>query len=452
MKSLTTPLAGGAFAILVGAASAAAQQRIAVVDLPAATSVTSETIGSVIGIRQLPDGRVLVDDGDRRQLRLFDNALAASSVVLDSSSGTTNSYGRRPSPLVAYLADSTLFPDYAARALLVIDPDGRVARTLALPNPNDVGLVTRSASADSRGRLLYLGNRHSAPGEKPGEKRLDDSLPILRADLDSRRTDTIAKVARPLAKAAIISPDGRSTVTVYLLDPLRTIDEWTMLSDGSIAVVRGHDYHIDWWRPDGAHSSGSKLPFDWKRIDDANKQRIVDSAQAKLDKSLVDGTFMDNIGDIESIDVIRRSGNAPMTPPSGAGSGGRGGGGGDGRGGGAGGGLNLGFQGFVPAPREVIPLDQIADYYPAIRSGAVTSDLDGNLWILPTTSTQSQKGELVYDVVNGKGELFERVRLPVGRLLVGFAKGGVIYMVAGDRASGFHLERTALPQRAGSSR
>jgi hypothetical protein len=95
----------------------------------------------------------------------------------------------------------------------------------------------------------------------------------------------------------------------------------------------------------------------------------------------------------------------------------------------------------------VIPLSEVADYYPPIRPGAAMPDLDGNLWILPTTSKQSQHGELVYDIVNTKGELFERVRLPVGRLVAGFGKGGVVYMTSGDRTTGFFVERTRLPWR-----
>ena len=262
--------------------------------------------------------------------------------------------------------------------------------------------MTRGAAVDPRGRLIYLGSRRHAPDWKPFAEKFEDSLPILRAELDLRRTDTIGTIARPLTKTAAISPDGRSTVTAYVLDPLRTIDEWAVLSDGSLGVVRGHDYHVEWTRADGTRSSSAKLPFDWKRVDDADKQRIVDSAQTKLEQSLLDGSFIDNV---ESLSITKHPGAAP---PVVAGGGGGGRGGADGRGGAGGRGGMPAFQGFTLAPREVIALDQIADYYPAIRTGAVTADLDDNLWILPTTSTQSQKGELVYDVVNASGALFER--------------------------------------------
>ena len=95
----------------------------------------------------------------------------------------------------------------------------------------------------------------------------------------------------------------------------------------------------------------------------------------------------------------------------------------------------------------MIPLSEIADYYPAIRPGAAIPDLDGNLWLLPTTSKQSLHGELVYDVVNTKAEIFERARLPLGRLVAGFGKGGVVYLTSGDTKNGFYLERTRLPRR-----
>src|SRR3954466_14099302 len=72
MKTLLRPLAAGASALLVLSSAASAQQRIPIIDLGPGMATSVETIGSVIGIRQLPNGSVLVDDGDRRQLRLFE--------------------------------------------------------------------------------------------------------------------------------------------------------------------------------------------------------------------------------------------------------------------------------------------------------------------------------------------------------------------------------------------
>ncbi|MGH7618951.1 MAG: hypothetical protein ACREPM_17160 [Gemmatimonadaceae bacterium] len=91
-----------------------------------------------------------------------------------------------------------------------------------------------------------------------------------------------------------------------------------------------------------------------------------------------------------------------------------------------------------------VPLSEIPDYFPPIHRNAAMPDLDGNVWVLTTTTAQSQHGELVYDVLNPARGLFERVRMPLGRSIAGFGKGGVVYLQSGDRANGFALERVKV--------
>ena len=52
-----------------------------------------------------------------------------------------------------------------------------------------------------------------------------------------------------------------------------------------------------------------------------------------------------------------------------------------------------------------------------------------------------QLKDAIYDVVNRSGELIDRIQLPASRQIVGFGKGGVVYMLARD-ASGSWIERT----------
>ena len=49
------------------------------------------------------------------------------------------------------------------------------------------------------------------------------------------------------------------------------------------------------------------------------------------------------------------------------------------------------------------------------------------MWLLPTTSVLSDGG-LVYDVVNRKGEMIERVKFPPGRKLIAVGYDGVVYL------------------------
>ena len=97
------------------------------------------------------------------------------------------------------------------------------------------------------------------------------------------------------------------------------------------------------------------------------------------------------------------------------------------------------------------PLSEIPDFYPPVHRDAASGDLEGNLWILPTTSAQSRSGELVYDVVSPKRGLFARVRMPVGRSIVGFGRGGVLYLQSGDRKQGFRIERVKVEVKADPS-
>ena len=91
---------------------------------------------------------------------------------------------------------------------------------------------------------------------------------------------------------------------------------------------------------------------------------------------------------------------------------------------------------------DPVPISEIADYYPPIRPNAAKADLDNHLWILPTTSAQSKNGELIYDVVNNRGVLLKRVRMPVGRSIAGFGKGGVLYLMGRDTNNRWFVERT----------
>src|SRR5207237_489357 len=136
----------------------AAQQSVPVVDLAPATVHTSTTIGGVLGIREVAGGKVLVNDIGRRQLLMFDTTLASARVIFDSMPGLPNSYGPVRIPLIAYIGDSSLMVDLTAgpASVLVIDGQGKVVRSLALPNPMDAGALAGSMAAiDNAGRIVY---------------------------------------------------------------------------------------------------------------------------------------------------------------------------------------------------------------------------------------------------------------------------------------------------------
>jgi hypothetical protein len=309
--------------------------------------------------------------------------------------------------LIRYLGDTTLALDQPSRTLKVLDAQGKTVRTMALPKQQDFpGLVgfIRPSWIDPKGRIVYQGTPQPPPpppGASPIRGQvpfLPDSAPIVRGDFDTRTVDTIAKIklAQP-GKIDVKETTGSFSV-IATVDPSSASDEWAMLPDGTIAIVREHDYHIDWIAPDGTRTSTPKMPFDWKRITDDAKRAMLDSLKVPIDS-------------------LRKQ-NPPQTIPLPDGP------------------VRLTID-FQP-----IAIDKLPDYEAPIGPGSVRVDLDGNLWIVPRT-TAAAKGGLLYDVVNRKGEIFERVQFPLGVALVGFGPGGVVYLNRVEGNAGF-LERATI--------
>ena len=419
------------------AATSVAAQSPATARVPVRTltmlATSPDVFGAPLNVHGLPRGRVLVNDAKLHRLLVLDSMMRVERVVLDSVPGTSSSYGSRPEPVLAY-GDSALFVDDASRAFQLITPEGAVARSVAAPNDVRVWTVAaHSQGVDARGRMFYRGLELVHRGDLPkggsvqlvgyaggGPISSADSLPLIRGDLQTRRVDTIAALRNALAKREASTTDAKGArLRTSYVNPMAPGDEWALLSDGTIAVVRGRDYHIDWIAPDGSVASTPKLPFDWKRLTDEDKTRIRDSAMIAFAKS-------DSIADARLRETLRGAPNAAAVSRSAGGS-----------------------DTPIEIPKRntiVVPIDSFPDYYPAVRPNAARGDRDGNLWILPSTSAQSVAGELVYDVVIRTGELAYRVRAPLGRSIAGFGPGGIVFLLNGDITNGFRLERTRLTE------
>jgi hypothetical protein len=81
----------------------------------------------------------------------------------------------------------------------------------------------------------------------------------------------------------------------------------------------------------------------------------------------------------------------------------------------------------------VSPSD-LPDYKPPFFANSVRADADGNLWVR-TIPTRQIAGGPVYDVINREGKLVDRVQIPVGRTIAGFARDGSVYLVSRDGAT-----------------
>jgi hypothetical protein len=428
----------------VATGAAAGQQPPPVHPLGAVLSTSTEPLASVSQVRALPGGRVIVHDLTGRRVVLFDSTLQHVTVIADSTSATGSAYGSRLGGLIAYRGDSTLFVDPASLSMLVIDPNGKIVRTMAAPLPNEVNQLIGGQNGtpgfDAQGRLVYRAQirifKAAAPGQFQMPQAPESSL-VVRVDLKTRKVDTAATFRIPKINFNITRDDNTGSVQVTTtVNPMPWTDDWAMLSDGTLAIVRGQDYRVDLVGADGKTTSGPKLPFEWQRLSDEDKLAIIDSTRTALEKVRAAQIAQRQAAASDSkasADTGKASSRQRPAPD----------GGGntvmmafDSRGGGAG----PAPAGFTLPPLNFVLPSEMPDYRPVFRQGASRGDADGNLWV---RTSRVVNGATEYDVIDNKGELKDRVLVPQGRVIAGFGPGGVVYMGVVD-GSITRLERARL--------
>jgi len=393
--------------------------------LGAVTATTKDSLGMVSNVRALPGGKLLVNDMTGRRVLLMDSDFKILKVVADTTPGNPNSYGGTVASLIAFRGDSTLFVDAQTLSMLVIDPNGEVQRVMSVPRAQDAMMLAAggvgAGAFYSNGHLVYRGMpniRMQIVNGTPQMGAMPDTMPITRVNLQSRVVDTVGFVKIPISLPTITrTDDGKMNVNIEV-NPLPVVDEWAVLPNGDVAFVRGRDYHVDWVETNGTRRSSPKMAFDWKRLTDEDKSKLVDSVKTLLDKQAAAnpgqgaamatafGTMMGGAA----------GGGAPRVQMMVRAEGGPPGGGGPVR------------APQVSAPKiNVVSPSQLPDYQPPFFATSTRADADGNLWVL-TIPTKPQPAGSVYDVINGKGEVTERVLIPEGRTVLGFGPGGVVYL------------------------
>jgi hypothetical protein len=216
------------------------------------------------------------------------------------------------------------------------------------------------------------------------------------------------------------------------VNPLPLVDDWAVLSDGTIAIVRGRDYHVELIGPTGAKTVAAKIPYDWQRLTDEDKVAFIDSTKAVAERQRAaaaagaiagagpPGTGAPMImmrvdgGDVSRAGPPPREGSQQITVN------------------GTGGPMSF-------TPTFVSP-SELPDYKPVFGVGAVRADMNGRIWVR-TIPTKPTTGGAIYDVIDGSGKLVDRVQVPTGTTIIGFGTGGVVYL-GGRDATGIKLQRT----------
>jgi hypothetical protein len=248
--------------------------------------------------------------------------------------------------------------------------------------------------------------------------------------------DTAATFRIPKINFNMTRDDNTGSVQITTtVNPMPWTDDWAMLSDGTLAIVRGQDYRVDVVGVDSKMIAGPKLPFEWQRLSDEDKVAIIDSTRTALEKVRAAQMAQRQAAAPDSkagADTVK-AGSRQRPAPDGGGnmvmrfeS--------------PGGGSGPAPAGFTLPPLNFVLPSDMPDYRPVFRQGASRGDTDGNLWI---RTSRVVNGATEYDVISNKGELKDRVLVPPGRVIAGFGPGGVVYMGVVDGAI-TRLERARL--------
>jgi len=220
----------------------------------------------------------------------------------------------------------------------------------------------------------------------------------------------------------VVQDETCAWVIVPMINPLPVADDWTILSDGSIAILRATDNRIDWLRADGSRAQSAPVPFTSKRLSLDEKVAFVDSTRAALEKlrygpdrgarAEPEARPACDASRVTSIHIFKPE---TVSDPS----------------------SFAAYEGRTPPPLLFVSPSSLPDVVPAFGPGSTRADMENHLWI---RTSQGLKNGAIYLVVNREGQVIARMVMPPGRVIVGFGPNHVVYLAVSENGA-VRLER-----------
>jgi hypothetical protein len=410
---MKTTLRTAAFGALLVPALLAAQKPLALAKPDAEYGEPFTNIG---GIRELKDGRVIVSDMRDKTLQLVDLKGSATKIGREGSGpGEYNLPGR----LVPLPGDSTALFDMGNQRYMMIHPDGKPgkdfrleAKAAAPPPAADGGRGGRGGPQmmmslspprgfDAKGNIYYQGAPFSMGAD--GNLVSADSVAIMRFDRALQKIDTVGYYNVPKSNAQVSGGRGNMNIRIGGANPITPQDDWCVLPDGRVAVVRASNYHLDVYSNASRKVSGAPVPYERIAVNDAVKKMIEDE-RARNSRNAVRMT----IGNSSSGGTQR---STSVGGPVG----------------------------------DLPPLTDWPDFMPAFRANAAAARPNGEIWVLRTR----RPGDEIptFDVFDASGKVIGRVALPKNHRLIGFGQG-TVYLVRTDDDDLQYLQRYKLAMDA----
>lgn len=246
-------------------------------------------------------------------------------------------------------------------------------------------------AVDGMGRMYTAAQPLRRP-EPGGEITLADSSAIERWERGARTRDTVAWLLPP-SDGSRRFVAGVGVMSSPSLRAFKTEDQWAVASDGGIAIVHWNPYRVDFVGPDGQLRRGAPISFDPIPVSAEHQRKfLLDLERPGIVTTFRNGTVTTHLR---------------KPPPS-------------------------------RDPWE------FPDHLPPFLPRAIAFSADGYLWIQRTTAANAPP---VYDLINSRGMVDERVELPIGSRVVGFGAGAV-YIARVDQDDLQYLQRYRFTPKA----
>jgi hypothetical protein len=349
-----------------------------------------EPFSLLTGIRELPDGQVLISDGIDQTL-MWLNLNTGRTEVLGRTGQGPGEY-RSPDALFPMPEGATLLVDLGNGRLTLYGADGQYRESMSIAQgtpapgagPGGLRLVLPRA-VDGRGRMYF----QQPGGMGPGGVSVD-SQAVLRFDRSSGVLDTVAfvKVAPPAVRT---SGTANNQNVRMMPRPFPASDGWAVTPDGRLAIVRAADYRVEWVTPTG-RVRGQPVTFRPVPIRDAERREWAAS-----------------VGGGVSISMENRNGE-----------------------------VTTNFRRGRPGAQEPdLSGVEWPSQKPAFVSANVFATPEGDVWVERSVAAGAPRE---YDVFDRQGNLTSRVVLQRDRRVVAFGNG-TVYVVRNDEDDLQYLER-----------
>ena len=256
-------------AVIVSLTATHASQSARVLDKPQVE--IAEPFTNVGSVRELSDGRVIVADVGNQSVHVVD--FKAKSVDQIGRTGSGPGEYKSPQTLLPLAGDTTLVADPGNARLLQIGPNAKPTREVTDAWPLADGRVgTRlPRGIDAKGRGYLPGralNARPETGVIPA-----DSSALIRSARGTTAEDTLGYIRLSPRKIDIAQSSGAIRSVSIIIPPFPSQDGWVAFPDGAVALVRTHDYRVDWVLADGKRGPGRVIPFTPVKVTAADKKK-----------------------------------------------------------------------------------------------------------------------------------------------------------------------------------